>query len=224
MVSYQIYGDKAILISFSEEISEESNTQILDYSNALRKGSVIGVESFIPAYSTIVVQYNPFVVSLNELIETLKRINLNTRRVDENNLVKIPVCYHEDFSEDIVDVMSYSNLTKKEIILRHTKPIYKVYMIGFMPGFFYLGGLDETLYCPRKESPRIKIAQGSVGIGGKQTGVYPLEGPGGWQIIGRTPQMIFDKDNSENPFLVKAGDQVQFYEISLETFNNLSNG
>jgi KipI family sensor histidine kinase inhibitor len=224
MVRYQAYGDKAILISFSEQISEETNIEIFNYSKALRKGSVIGVESFIPAYSTIVVQYNPLVISFNELINKLKRIKLDAHKAGENNLVKIPVCYHEDFSEDMIDVMSYSDLTKEELILRHTKPIYKVHMIGFMPGFFYLGGLDETLFCPRKESPRLKIAQGSVGIGGKQTGVYPLDGPGGWQIIGRTPQMIFDKDNTESPFLVKQGDQVQFYEISLKTFNNLNNG
>jgi inhibitor of KinA len=223
-MKFEVYGDKAILITFSEGISEEANNEIIIFIEVLKNENIGGVENWIPAYNTLVLTYNPLIVSYVDLVTCLKNMNIRIEEKFKGKLIRIPVCYEEEFALDIQDVISKSGLSKSEIIEKHTSPIYKVHMIGFMPGFFYLGGLDENLICERKTTPRIKIEKGSVGIGGKQTGVYSLDGPGGWQIIGKTPMTIFDKENVSNPFLVKQGDEIQFYQISLETFNNFQNG
>lgn len=223
MISYKPYGDKAILITFSDSISENTHKDILSYSEVFRKVNIPGLDSFIPAYNTIVVKYNPLFISYENMVSTLRELHIVKMKKNQSRLVRIPVCYHDDFSIDMVEVENKTGLTKKQIISKHTKAIYTVYMIGFMPGFFYLGGLDEALFCPRKETPRMHIFEGAVGIGGEQTGVYPLEGPGGWQIIGRTLQRIFDKNNVKDPFYVKQGDTVEFYEISRATYNNMTN-
>ena len=131
--------------------------------------------------------------------------------------ITIPVCYDEEFGLDIERVMTHTSLTAEEIIQRHTKPLYTVYMMGFLPGFPYLGQLDETLATPRLATPRRSVAKGSVGIGGNQTGIYPLESPGGWNMIGKTPIELFSIDRSE-PFFLQAGDSLQFVPIKKSEF------
>ena len=142
--------------------------------------------------------------------------------IEENNndIIHIPVCYSNDFCVDMGFLMKEKNISSEEIIHLHTSKIYRVYMIGFLPGFSYLGKLDEKLMIPRKLKPAPVVA-GSVGIAGSQTGIYPLDTPGGWQIIGRTPVKLFKAD-AAIPVTLNIGNQIKFYEISMEEFEKLN--
>jgi len=133
--------------------------------------------------------------------------------------ISIPVCYAEGFAHDIEFIALEKNISIEKIIQLHTEQLYTVYMIGFLPGFPYMGEVKDSIAVPRKNEPRANVAAGSVGIAGKQTGIYPLESPGGWQIIGRTPLKIFDKEKSD-PVLLQPGDEIQFYSISEDEFKN----
>ncbi len=137
---------------------------------------------------------------------------------DAPRLVEIPVCYGSEYGPDLEDVAALHELTSAEVIRRHSAPPYRVQFLGFLPGFAYLSGLPPGLETPRRDTPRLSVPAGAVGIGGAQTGVYPLESPGGWQIIGRTPLILFDL-NREPPALLRAGDRVRFVPISEETYH-----
>lgn len=214
----QPFGDAALLLTFGDVIEVLINSRIVAYTKVLKESNLIGVIGIIPAYTTITVQYDALKTSYSELKEKLESLVVSNSLDHKTKIVKIPVCYDAAFSKDIDEVIDYSGLTKEKIIELHTSKNYLVYMLGFTPGFFYLGGMDTRLYCPRKEKPRLKIEAGSVGIAGSQTGVYSMDSPGGWQVIGKTPLSIFDKNKKENYFLVNQGDVVQFYEVSLNEF------
>ena len=134
-----------------------------------------------------------------------------------HHVVEIPVCYGGSYGEDLKDVAAHAGLTEEEVIKLHSSVDYNIYMLGFLPGFPYLGGLDPKLFTPRLDNPRTKIPEGSVGIGGEQTGIYPLESPGGWRLIGRTPLKLYDPDR-EQPFLYQAGDYIRFVPITAEEY------
>lgn len=221
MIKFKPFGDSAVLISFSEKILDTTYNEIVNFCNELRRNKIHGINSLIPAYNSITVSYNPSEISYDEVLKKMKSIDSQQEINEKSKIVEIPVCYHKDFALDMEELMDLTKLSSHEIIAKHTAPVYKVYMLGFMPGFCYLGGMDADLIIPRKKTPRSRIVQGSVGIGGEQTGVYPLDAPGGWQIIGRSPKKFFDKNNIEKPFLLKQGDQVRFVEISLETFKKM---
>ena len=142
------------------------------------------------------------------------------QKVDENNakVVEIPVCYGGEYGPDIEFVAKHNNLSVEEVIKLHTAPQYLVYMIGFCPGFPYLGGMDKRIATPRREVPRVKIPARSIGIAGEQTGGYPISTPGGWQIIGRTPIEMFNPKDEQNPSLLHSGDLVKFYAISEQEY------
>jgi inhibitor of KinA len=214
----QPLGDVAILLTFGSQINTDTNNEIVNYVHSLKKVKIDGVLEIIPAYVTITIQYDFFKISYKELKEKLESLVVAEVDTRQTKTIKIPVCYDTSLSKDLKEVMSYTGMSKEEIILTHTSKDYLVYMLGFMPGFFYLGGMDTRLFCPRKEKPRLKIEAGSVGIAGEQTGVYSLDSPGGWQIIGKTPLLVFDKNRKENFFLVNQGDTIRFYEISYEEF------
>lgn len=222
MLKITPFGDSAVLLNFGTQPNEQVRRSILSFSEHIKQKQIPGIGSLIPAYTTLTVCYNFLEIRYEELKSILMTIELDTHVETKRNIVRIPVCYDEQFSEDMQEVAVHTGLSKKTIIELHTAPVYQVFMLGFVPGFFYLGGLDSRLHCPRKETPRLKIPAGSVGLAGDQTGVYPLESPGGWQLLGRTPLKIFDKDNTQQPFLVSQGDGVQFYEISLEEFKRFA--
>lgn len=136
------------------------------------------------------------------------------------NVIHIPVLYNLEMGPDLEEVASYNNLTIEEVVQIHTTNEYLVYMLGFMPGFPFLGGLDERIHTPRRSEPRVKINAGSVGIANNQTGLYPSDSPGGWQIIGRTPLKVFDQ-YSEPMTLYEAGDYIKFYSIDETTYNQI---
>ncbi|MDG1804390.1 5-oxoprolinase subunit PxpB [Flavicella sp.] len=212
------FGDSAVLLTFGDHISKEVHLQIVSFVQEFKKLEVIGVVAVIPAYTTITIQYDFLQISYHELEDLLFSIDYSLKEETHKNIIEIPVCYHDDFALDIKHLMEYTGLTKREIVALHTSGDYLVYMLGFTPGFFYLGGLDSRLFCPRKEGPRVKIDRGSVGIAGSQTGVYSVDSPGGWQLLGKTPFNLFDA-TSDKVFPIKQGDYIRFREISLEEFN-----
>lgn len=216
------FGDSAVLIQFSDEISERVHHQVMAIVKSIDQLDLDGITAVVPSYNAVTVQYDYTQISYSTLLEELQQINIEESvEMVPKNIVHIPVCYHASLGVDLQEVCDVTGLNESELIAIHSSQNYLVYMMGFTPGFFYLGGLDERIHCPRKETPRVKIPKGAVGIGGAQTGVYTVASPGGWQIIGSTPLQIFDK-NSDDKFKVKVGDLVKFYQISLEAYNNWS--
>lgn len=212
-------GDRAIVLSFGDHISEEVNTRIQKVVAYLDTWSKPGVEEYVPAYTTVTIYYDPLTVGYGELSESLADIinNIPDQQSHLDSKKEIPVYYN---GPDLAYVAQYSGLSIEEVIRIHCERGYLVYMIGFVPGFPYLGGMNSRIATPRKEVPRLKIEAGSVGIAGEQTGVYPIETPGGWQIIGQTPLRLFDMDRDKPSFL-EAGDRVSFVAISKEEFDQL---
>ena len=213
--TYKRFGSSAVLIEWPEAISEEILDDIQLFSRKivqLKKEEIIDVNY---VYCSMVVTYNSDLLSFNFLESTLKEVYNEKVTFPEvkSNRWRIPVCYEVEFGLDLIEFSQRIRLNESELIQMHTNPVYKIYGMGFLPGFLYLGGLSEKLHMPRKETPRMHIPKGSVAIGGSQTGIYPQDSPGGWHIIGKTPITIFDS-NRESPSLVSVGDEIEFYAVS----------
>ena len=228
---YQI-SETAVSIEFGQEISEETLKKITKFNQFIKENPFSGLLSIIPAYTTLTLYFNPVELikntvlkgqtCLDKISEHFKSVNLekNINQSTNHKIIHVPVCYDVKFGLDLEELTSFYQLKKEEIIQTHSISIYTVFMIGFVPGFPYLGGLSEKLTAPRKQNPRKVIPAGSVGIAGAQTGIYPLETPGGWQIIGRTPLKLFDAKGTP-PSLLKAGDLIKFEPISLTEFERM---
>ena len=234
---FKIYylSEKAVTIEFGNEISEAMLQKITSFSSLLRVKAFPGFITSVPAYTTVSVFYDPIIVNasikltgtdcfekvsgyLHQLCQDLNPGNLPQQR----NMITIPVRYGGDFGPDIKDVALINKLAVEDVIRIHSSATYSVYMIGFVPGFAYLGGMSQLIAAPRKPTPRKAIPPGSVGIAGSQTGIYPLETPGGWQLIGKTPLLMFDKMR-EQPSLLQAGDEVVFRPIDQYEFEHIAN-
>lgn len=215
-------GDSAILVRFENTISEKINKKVHDLHSMLEADKIVGVIEMVPAYSDLLILYDPIQIAFDKLSKTISEEleKPNKENFSEQRIIKIPVCYDEEFGSDLAEVSEHTGLSKDEIIRIHSTSKYLVYMLGFTPGFSYLGGMDERIACPRKKIPRQNIPAGSVGIADKQTGIYPIESPGGWQLIGRTPLNLFDPEREE-VFLCQAGDQLQFIPIDRIEFESI---
>ncbi|MEO8403011.1 MAG: 5-oxoprolinase subunit PxpB [Chitinophagaceae bacterium] len=229
--TYRIFplGDAAITIDFGSIIDEQINKKILAGFHQLQKDPLPAMIEAVPAYSSLTVYYDLAVLKKiipgEKILYDWMKEQLEKRDPaswDENNqparIVKVPVCYENEFAPDIAQLASYNNIGVEEVIALHVSASYRVYMLGFLPGFAYMGPVKEHIQMPRKLRPA-KVAAGSVGIAGNQTGIYPLASPGGWHIIGRTPLRLFDA-GKQDPTLLKAGDTVQFYSIATHEFEN----
>lgn len=223
MIEYIPSGDSAFLVKFGNEISEDINRQLRVYFIALSEKNIEGIIECVPSYTDLMVLYNPLVIQYKDLLKELKAVseNISDIEIPEARTVEIPVFYGGQYSEDMEAVKAHTGLSEKEIVQKHSENSYLVYMLGFTPGFCYLGGMDKSIATPRKEVPSQKILAGSVGIAAEQTGIYPIESPGGWQIIGRTPYKLFDP-NRKPEFLLQAGDYLKFYPISEEEYHKLN--
>jgi inhibitor of KinA len=233
---FQIYylSEQAVTIEFGQEIAEYLLNAISGFNNLLHAQPFPGFRTTVPAYATLTVFYDPVLVYRADLpgtdcfekvsgyLNSLNQQKKTTKSV-KGNTITIPVCYGGDFGPDLEEVAVLHQLSTADVIKLHSLVTYMVFMIGFVPGFAYLGGMDERLITPRKATPRKAVPAGAVGIAGQQTGVYPLQTPGGWQIIGQTPVKLFDA-NREQPSLLKAGDMVKFKPIDINEFNKLSAG
>jgi inhibitor of KinA len=219
---FQIFplSDSAITISFGNIIDEEINDFVMKLYHFCSENPFEGMKEVMPAYASLTVFYDVLIVRksnhqaktafefvANYLNENLQ--NVDNKQTNEPNLVQIPVNYN---GQDLSFVAEYNQLSIEEVINIHTSPIYRVFMMGFLPGFAYMGGLDTRISTPRKSTPRTKVPAGSVGIAGNQTGIYPSESPGGWQLIGQTTLKLYTP-NAPSITLLKAGDLVKFVKV-----------
>jgi len=213
-------GDTGISIEFGNEIDAEINRRVRRLYRALRSAPHPGILDINPTYCSLFIQYDPWVCSLEKLISIVEGLfgAEDAGAPESEQIIQIPVCYETEYGLDVEDVAKFHGISTEQVIEIHTTPVYHVFMIGFVLGFPYLGGLDERLYTPRKKDPRKVVPAGSVAIGDRQTGIYPVESPGGWHIVGRTPLKIFDLERKE-PFLLAMGDGVKFKPITRDEFN-----
>ncbi len=215
-ISIRPFGIHAVLIDWPPEINENILDDILQFRVYLQTKVIPEEWEMVPAYNSLTLIREREPIVFEDFLPQLNSWYGDDREksdIAQRYLWKLPVCYEPDFGIDLLDVSQKLNLTIPEIIARHTQNPYTVYGIGFLPGFMYLGGLPKTLEIPRKESPRLKVEKGAVGIASKQTGIYPQESPGGWNIIGNCPITLFNAEN-KNPCFVNVGDKIQFYAIS----------
>ena len=217
-------GSSGVTVEFGKEISEEINKKVRALDIGLAKSGMKGIVETIPTYRSLTIQYNPLEIKAEDLIGELKKLSdyLDKIQLPPAKVVEIPVLYGGEHGPDIEFVAKHANKTVEEVIEIHQRPEYLIYMLGFAPGFPYLGGMDSSIATPRLKMPRVKIPAGSVGIAGEQTGAYTVDSPGGWQLIGQTPVDLY-KPNREKPILLEAGQYVKFVAINEAEFNRIKN-
>ncbi|WP_432663624.1 5-oxoprolinase subunit PxpB [Wukongibacter baidiensis] len=212
-------GDSGIILEVGDGISEEVNRKIRALSYCIERMQLKEIIEIIPTYTTVLVLYNPLETSYKELAKRLMDIeeSIDDIELPPREVVHIPILYGGEYGTDLEHVAKHNKLTVEEVIDIHSGTNYLVYMLGFTPGFPYLGGMSERISTPRLETPREKITAGSVGIAGNQTGIYPIDSPGGWQLIGRTPLNLFDAKRKPS-VLLKAGQYLKFQPICKEEY------
>jgi KipI family sensor histidine kinase inhibitor len=217
---FYLMGDRGLLLEFGDEISAEVNEKVRRMALAIQAETLEGVIEVVPTYRSLLVLYNPLIVPLENLKRKLKQLEAGLKEISfpDSKLTRIPVLYGGTYGPDLGKVAEYVRLAVEEVIRLHCSKPYFIYMIGFMPGFPYMGELPEALVAPRLKTPRLVVPAGSVAIAQRQTGIYSMESPGGWQILGRTPVKLFNPEK-ELPALLQMGDMVQFYPISEKEFH-----
>lgn len=217
----EIASDRSLLVRFGESATAECFRAVTSFFRQLRSLADTRIRNIHPAYATVLIDFDPLRMSHEELAAIAEE--LLSRKSDSartSRVVQIPVCYGGEFGMDLQFVAEHAGLSAEEVIQLHSATRYLVHFLGFSPGFGYLGGLPKQLECPRLESPRKTVAAGSVGVAGTQTGVYPVDSPGGWRIIGRTPLRMFDA-HADTPTRLEPGDTVQFLRIDSEAFADI---
>ncbi|MGH2788486.1 MAG: 5-oxoprolinase subunit PxpB [Actinomycetota bacterium] len=213
-------GDSALVIHVGEEIGEETHARVRALVHLLESHPPDAMIELIPAFTNVTVIYDALHATYDEFaarIEAMLRSTSEGLEPVEPRSIVIPVCYGGEFGPDLKSVSSHKNMAPAEVVAVHSQPEYLVYMIGFAPGFPYMGGMSERIAIGRRDSPRQRIPAGSVGIAGRQTGIYSIESPGGWQLIGRTPLRLF-RPEDEEPSLLRAGDRVRFKSIDPDEY------
>lgn len=221
-VRYLVSGDCAVCVEFGNEISPEINSKIRAFNIAVEKAGIEGIVETIPTYRSLLVVYQPEVIRFKELTEKFEEImsSMGSIQIPPPTVIEIPVLYGGEMGPDLENVASHNGKTPEEVIKIHTSEEYLIYMLGFIAGFPYLGGMSKEIATPRLKSPRVKIEGGSVGIAGEQTGVYPVASPGGWQLIGRTPLKLYDSER-EKPVLLEAGQYIKFRSVTEEEYREI---
>ncbi len=207
-------GDAALLIEFADEINDAINDRVHALADALRAQARHEIRDLVPAYSSLLVCYHPQRASFAEMCALLRDALAarQSRASRESRRIEIPTRYGGAFGPDLAFVAQHNHITEDEVIRLHTSVEYRAYFIGFLPGFAYLGSVPASIAAPRMGTPRARVPAGSVGIAGRQTGIYPMESPGGWRIIGRTELSLFDAQR-DPPVLLQHGDRVRFVAV-----------
>ncbi|PSL45878.1 inhibitor of KinA [Salsuginibacillus halophilus] len=216
-------GDRALRVNFGSVISEHIHKNVRSLCVLLEKYPRWGVIEWIPSYTSVTIMYDPLELPFEHgyrYVEELMQLALS-EPLPPARTVEIPVVYGGTYGPDLDNVAAHNQISAEDVIHKHSTPTYMIYMLGFAPGFPYLGGLPEELATPRLAEPRTVVPAGAVGIAGPQTGIYPLESPGGWQIIGQTPLTLYRPD-AEPPVLLQAGDRLQFSAVSEDEFVEIS--
>ena len=215
-------GDRSIFVEYGDEIAPELNRQVRNLMLAVQKEKIPGIIETVPTYRSLLVYFEPLRISPGKLRQILSRLVQQPleSELPKPKLIEIPAVYGGEYGLDLGFVAKHTGLDVSEVVKIHSGTPYLIYMIGFLPGFPYLGGMSPKIAAPRLETPRTKIPAGSVGIAGTQTGIYPMESPGGWRLIGRTPLKIFDP-NREPPAIFQAGDYLVFVSITPEEFTKI---
>jgi inhibitor of KinA len=219
-IRFLLMGDRGLLLEFGDEISAEVNERVRKMALALQAETMEGIIEVVPTYRSLLVIYNPLIIPLEDLKRRLKQFEEGLKEIffPDPESTKIPVLYGGNFGPDLEKVAEYLHIPPEEVIRLHCSKPYFIYMIGFMPGFPYMGELPDALITPRLKTPRLSVPAGSVAIAQKQTGIYSMESPGGWQILGRTPVKLFNPEK-DPPALLRMGDHVQFYPIGEKEFH-----
>ena len=219
-------GDCGIVCDFGEEVNQEINTKVIKLFHYVKKevlkGNLNGILNYTPSYNKLIINFDLEKINSSQIISFLKSIDFSKLSLYQNSKKwTIPICY--DFEMDLENISKILKIEKDEIINIHLNTNFYIYMVGFIPGHPFMGDLNSKLFLNRLKTPRVKIPAGSVGIVEKFCNIYPYESPGGWNIIGRTPIKLFDKQNESNPCLLSPGDSVRFKSISKKEFEKLSN-
>ena len=214
---FRLLGDRGLLVELGDDIHPRINQKVRELFVGTKAHRIRGVKDLVPSYRSLLVVYDPLVLSLKSLKSCINEIwsDLSDARLPDPRTVEIPVHYGDEFGPDLQWIADYHKMTPQDVIRLHTQPTYQVYMIGFMPGYPYMGELPDALVTPRRKTPRTHVPKGSVAIAQKQTGIYPFTSPGGWHILGRTPVPLFDFQRKP-PSLLEMGDRVKFYAIAPE--------
>ncbi len=215
-------GDRALVADFGNIIDEKINDEVNSLASMITAQKISGVSELLPTYRSLVVFYDPLVLTYGELRAQLEKMDPDEASADVSTreVLEVPCCYEEEFAPDLKGLSDLSGLSTDEIIKIHSGITYKIYMLGFLPGFVYLGGLDKRIAAPRLDSPRTSIPARSVGIGGSQTGVYPIASPGGWRLIGSTPLEFYDPSR-QDPILCHAGEYIHFSPVSKAEYTDI---
>jgi len=220
-----LMGDRGLLLEFGDEISREINEKVrrMALALAIQAEAIEGIIETVPTYRSLLIIYNPTAFPIKDLKKRLELIEegLQQTPLPEPKLIHIPVVYGGIYGPDLEGVAKYLQISPEEVIRLHCSQPYLIYMIGFMPGYPYMGELPQALVIPRLKTPRLIVPKGSVAIAQRQTGIYSMESPGGWQILGRTPVELFDPEK-DPPALLQMGDVVQFYPMTEKEFENWS--
>lgn len=219
---FRLAGDCGLLAELGTDIDSDVNARVRALADAVKKKKLSGVVEIIPAYTSLLFTYDPAIIHPETLIQSIEKTLADIGECFNQaaKTVEIPVCYGGGLGPDINNICQSANLDVETVIKLHSEPEYLIYMVGFTPGFPFLGGLNEKLHMPRLKTPRTRVPEGSVGIANNQTGIYPVASPGGWQIIGRTPLTLFAPE-SDPPFLYKAGDRLKFIPVSRSEYHSL---
>ncbi len=217
-------GEGCLVVEFADNIDRAANVRLQSLRHVLDARRVPGIREFVPTYRSLSIHHDPLRLS-REKLEGIVRGALGEiggETETKRRILVMPVVYGGEYGPDMENVCRHTGLSEQEVIRRHTGTECYCFMIGFLPGFSYLGGMDPALETPRLESPRLAIPVGSVGIAGKQTGAYSIDSPGGWQLIGRTPLRLFDPQNEKNLTLIEAGDWIRFTSITEDEFKGIA--
>ncbi len=223
-VRYLAAGDRCVVAEFGKEIDAAVNKKVHQFNHIVKKRIKDGIVDTVPTYRSLLIHFDPAVFSFNRFVNELKDIEktLDSAELPPSFIATVPVCYGGELGPDLEDMAGLTGLSVEEVVRIHTSVDYLIFCLGFTPGFPFLGGMDQRIAAPRLTNPRTHVPRGSVGIGGKQTGIYPQESPGGWRLLGRTPVKLFELREGDTPFFpLKPGNYIRFKPITLDEYHSI---